>query len=159
MNRRCFDTSHATERSNSLSSRNKRENHKAAPRNTNVVQIAPLSLTSERVPATPMVSTDRGQCTYWKSVLERDAISARTRAALAAAKARGKQLGDYQRIAAAKRLATAARAEAVRPAIAKTAHLSARAAADELNRRRVKTVSGRQWHAMQVIRMRDRLGL
>jgi hypothetical protein len=47
----------------------------------------------------------------------------------------------------------------LRPAISETAHLSARAAADELNRRDVKTASGKQWHAMQIIRLRDRLGL
>jgi hypothetical protein len=47
----------------------------------------------------------------------------------------------------------------LRPAIAKTAHVSARDAADELNRRDVKTTSGKRWHAMQIIRLRDRLGL
>jgi hypothetical protein len=46
-----------------------------------------------------------------------------------------------------------------RLAIAKTAHLSARAAADELNRRGVRTARGKQWHAMQISRMRDRLGV
>ena len=45
---------------------------------------------------------------------ERDAISKRTREALAAAKARGVKLGDYERIAAGKRQATAVRAESVR---------------------------------------------
>jgi hypothetical protein len=50
-------------------------------------------------------------------------------AALEAAKAKGKQLGNYQHIAAAKQLATAECAEAVRLAIAETAYLSARAAA------------------------------
>jgi len=43
--------------------------------------------------------------------------------------------------------------------IAETAHLAARAAATELNRRSVKAVNGRPWHAMQITRMRDRLGL
>jgi DNA invertase Pin-like site-specific DNA recombinase len=90
---------------------------------------------------------------------ERDAISARTKAALAAAKANGKKLGNYQRIAEAKQRATAARDEAVRGAIAATAHLSTRAAADALNRRGITTASGRRWHAMQVRRARHRLGL
>src|SRR5215813_5790846 len=43
---------------------------------------------------------------------ERDAISKRTREALAAAKAKGKILGNYARIAKAKQAATTARAEA-----------------------------------------------
>src|SRR5215472_14535396 len=90
---------------------------------------------------------------------ERDAISARTKAALAAAKANGKKLGNYRRIAEAKQRATTARAEAVRPAVTATAHLSTRAAADALNRRGIKTASGAQWHAMQVHRVRQRLGL
>jgi len=90
---------------------------------------------------------------------ERDAISARTKAALAAAKAKGKRLGNYQRIAEAKQRATTARAETVRPAITETAHLSTRTAADALNRRGIKTASGRRWHAMQVHRARHRLGL
>jgi hypothetical protein len=55
--------------------------------------------------------------------------------------------------------ATAARAEAVRPAITETTHLSTRAAANALNRRGVTTATGRQWHTMSVLRARDRLGL
>jgi DNA invertase Pin-like site-specific DNA recombinase len=79
---------------------------------------------------------------------ERDAISAPTKAALAAAKAKGRKLGNYRGIAAAKQRATAERAETVRPAIAETAHLAARAAAGELNRRGVKTANGKLWHSM-----------
>ena len=67
------------------------------------------------------------------------AISARTKAALAAAKANGKKLGNYRRIAEAKQRATTARAESVRGAIADTAHLSTRAAADAVNRRSIRT--------------------
>jgi DNA invertase Pin-like site-specific DNA recombinase len=88
---------------------------------------------------------------------ERDTISARTKAALAAAKAKGTVLGNYERIAKAKREATAARDEAVREAVTATAHLSTRAAADALNRRGIRTASGKQWHAMQVHRVRSRL--
>jgi hypothetical protein len=90
--------------------------------------------------------------------VRRDAISARTKAALAAAKANGRKLRNYKRIANAKQRATAARAEAVRPAITATAHLSTPAAADVLNRRRVKTVSGKSRHAIQVRRLRYSLG-
>jgi hypothetical protein len=46
----------------------------------------------------------------------------------------------------------------VRPAIAKTAH-HRHAAAGELNRRGIPTASGKPWHSMQIIRLRDRLGL
>jgi DNA invertase Pin-like site-specific DNA recombinase len=90
---------------------------------------------------------------------ERDAISKRTKEALAAATARGVKLGDYARIAAAKRKATAARAESVRPAIASTMHLSALAAAADLNKRNITTATGARLRAMQVIRARKRLGL
>jgi DNA invertase Pin-like site-specific DNA recombinase len=89
---------------------------------------------------------------------EREAISMRTKEALAAAKAKGKRLGNYQRIAEAKQKATTVRAETVRPAITSTLHLSMQAAADELNRRGITTVTGKPWHAMQIRRVRQRLG-
>jgi DNA invertase Pin-like site-specific DNA recombinase len=90
---------------------------------------------------------------------ERDAISARTKAALAAAKAKGKVLGKYQRIASAKQRATTVRAERLRPLMTELANLSTRAAADALNRRGIKTASGGQWFPMQVHRARHRLDL
>jgi hypothetical protein len=90
---------------------------------------------------------------------ERDAISRRTREALAAAKARGVKLGNYARIAKAKQAAMRARAEAVRPMIAETVHLPLQGAADELNRRSLTTAGGKPWHAMQVSRARRQLGL
>jgi hypothetical protein len=49
--------------------------------------------------------------------------------------------------------------EAVRPVIAETAHLSLQGADDELNRCGLTTVSGKPWHAMQINRARQRLGL
>lgn len=76
-----------------------------------------------------------------------------------AAKARGAKLGNYARISKAKPEATAARAEAMRPAIASTMHLSATAAADHLNRHGIATASGKQWQVTQVIRVRQRLDL
>jgi DNA invertase Pin-like site-specific DNA recombinase len=93
---------------------------------------------------------------------ERRLISARTRAALQAAKARGKRLGRN----GAERLAPAYRAQAVERAIKlapvlrelQEAGLSARGMAAELNRRRVATPADKQWHAQTVIRMVRRTG-
>ena len=88
---------------------------------------------------------------------ERALISRRTKDALAAAKARGVRLGglrskgeEYQREAAA-------RAEQLRPIFEELSGLSARRAADELNRRCIPTATGGKWHATQVIRVRERL--
>jgi hypothetical protein len=46
----------------------------------------------------------------------------------------------------------------VAPAIAQTAHLSARVAAAKLNRRAAPRTAS-EWHAMQISRTRDRLGV
>jgi DNA invertase Pin-like site-specific DNA recombinase len=88
---------------------------------------------------------------------ERALISRRTKDALAAAKARGVRLGglrskgeEYQREAAA-------RAEQLRPIFEELSGLSARGTAEELNRRGIPTASGGKWHAVQVIRVRERL--
>jgi hypothetical protein len=53
--------------------------------------------------------------------------------------------------------AAAERAEALRPVFAELSGLSARKAAEELNRRDIPTAAGRKWHAVQVIRVRERL--
>jgi DNA invertase Pin-like site-specific DNA recombinase len=95
---------------------------------------------------------------------EAQAISDRTKAALAAAKARGQALGwsipgrqDEQRDAARKGAARNAEkadrhAGTVRPLIAslKGQGMSLRAIAAELNARNVKTARGGDWHAMTV---------
>ena len=72
---------------------------------------------------------------------------------------RRSRIRNFQRIAEAKQRAEAARAEAVRGVIAETAHLSTHTAADTLNYRGIRTTSGKPWHAMQIHRVRHRLGL
>jgi DNA invertase Pin-like site-specific DNA recombinase len=92
---------------------------------------------------------------------ERRLISARTKAALAAAKARGVQLGN-RNLPAMNRQAALARAEALRPVLTE---LCARgvgtlqAIADELNARFITTASGASWSPMQVHRVLRRLDL
>ena len=87
---------------------------------------------------------------------ERRLISARTRAALQAAKARGKVLGRN----GAERLAPGYKAQAMERALElapvlrelQGAGMSARGIAAELNRRGVATPAGGRWHAQTVIR-------
>jgi Recombinase len=49
------------------------------------------------------------------------------------------------------------KAELIRPTFEGLADLSARQAAATLNERGIKTAEGGQWHASQVIRVRERL--
>jgi DNA invertase Pin-like site-specific DNA recombinase len=88
---------------------------------------------------------------------ERRLISERTKASLAAARARGVKLGgaNAQSELAAKE--AQARAEGLRPLFAELAGLSARKAAEELNHRGVPTPTVSKWHAATVLRVRDRL--
>ena len=100
---------------------------------------------------------------------ERRMISERTKAALAAAKARGTRLGKpkgYQipSAAEARRRGTAATkagaeafAERLRPVLQELEGLSANAAAQELERRGYATARGGKWTAGAVISMRARL--
>ena len=101
---------------------------------------------------------------------EREAISARTKAALAAAKARGTRLGKPKgykpkgaevgrtRGTAATVANAQAHAERLRPVLAELAHLSANAIAAELARRGYATPRGGKWTAYSVINVRNRLG-
>lgn len=89
---------------------------------------------------------------------ERRMIAARTKAALQAAQERGVVLGNPElpAINAAQQAASAGRARALLPVIEQLAALSARAAAVELNRRRVPSATGAPWSAKTVIRLRER---
>jgi DNA invertase Pin-like site-specific DNA recombinase len=101
---------------------------------------------------------------------ERDAISQRTKAALAAAKARGTKLGkpkgtmvprsDIGRAHSVEaNMANAeAFAERMRPILAELSGLSARATAAELEKRGYATARGGKWSPTLVIRTRARLG-
>jgi DNA invertase Pin-like site-specific DNA recombinase len=100
---------------------------------------------------------------------EREAISQRTKAALAAAKARGMKLGapkgwkvpNAELGCARGRITTKANAQAfaerIEPVLAELGELSARAAAQELERRGYATARGGKWSATLVIRTRTRL--
>jgi DNA invertase Pin-like site-specific DNA recombinase len=88
---------------------------------------------------------------------ERRMISVRTKDALAAAKARGKQLGGLREYGRELQEAAVERAMALKPVLTELSELSARAAAAELNRRKVVTPTGAPWSAMTVIRARQRL--
>jgi DNA invertase Pin-like site-specific DNA recombinase len=89
---------------------------------------------------------------------ERRMISQRTKVALAAAKARGQQLGDRE-IGQRTRAAANVYAESLRAIVTLLAELSTRAIAKALNDRGVKTVRGSEWRSPQVMRLLDRLGL
>ena len=82
-------------------------------------------------------------------------ISQRTRAGLAAAKARGKKLGTFGEELARKNAAAAAARDAeLRPVLEELSHLSAQAVADEIERRGLGKLSYKT-----VMRARARLAL
>ena len=91
---------------------------------------------------------------------EREMIAARTKAALAAAKARGIKLGrnGADRLAPANRAEAIERARQLGPVLAEltNAGMSARQMAAELTARGIATPSGGRWHAQSVLRMVDR---
>jgi DNA invertase Pin-like site-specific DNA recombinase len=90
---------------------------------------------------------------------ERRLISRRTKDALAAAKARGVKLGGYRHDGSTSKAEALDRAETLRSTFAELADLSHRATARALNERGIKTAEGKQWSAVQVMRVRRRLGL
>ena len=83
---------------------------------------------------------------------EREMISVRTKAALAAAKARGKALGRHgaEVLAPAYKVAAQARAEELRPILTEIAGRSTKAIAAELTARGIPTPRGGRWQARSV---------
>jgi DNA invertase Pin-like site-specific DNA recombinase len=100
---------------------------------------------------------------------EREAISTRTKAALAAARARGTRLGQPKGYQPKNALVGSARgnasnaakadefADMLRPVLAELSGLSANACAIELERRGLATARGGRWSAKAVIALRQRL--
>ena len=90
---------------------------------------------------------------------ERRMISDRTKAGLAAAKARGVKLGGPRlpAINETRQADALERARAIAPILSELTGMSARAVAAELNARQVETPSGAPWSAKTVIRARERL--
>jgi DNA invertase Pin-like site-specific DNA recombinase len=88
---------------------------------------------------------------------ERRMISERTKAGLAAARAKGKKLGGLNAKSIAIGDAARKRAEELAPVFAELVDLSLSALADELNRQGIATPAGGQWHPMTVKRVRARL--
>lgn len=92
---------------------------------------------------------------------ERRLISARTKAALQVAKARGKRLGrnGAETLAPAYKAEAIERAKALAPVLSElqAAGLSARRMAGELNQRDITTPAGGRWYAQTVIRVLERL--
>jgi DNA invertase Pin-like site-specific DNA recombinase len=90
---------------------------------------------------------------------ERRLISERTKAGLAAARARGVVLGSPKlgELNATQQADAAARVQAIAPVLLELASLSSRAAATELNARGIPTPTGAPWSSKTVLRARARL--
>jgi DNA invertase Pin-like site-specific DNA recombinase len=92
---------------------------------------------------------------------EREMISIRTKAALAAVKARGKALGRYgaEILAPAHKAAAQARAEELRSILSELSGKSTRQIAAELTARRISTPRGGRWQAQSVANVQRHLGI
>jgi DNA invertase Pin-like site-specific DNA recombinase len=93
---------------------------------------------------------------------EREMISARTKAALQAAKARGVRLGrNAERLASANRAAATGRAKQIERVLAELnrSGMTTRQIAAELTARGITTPRGGRWHPQTVIRMMERVAL
>jgi DNA invertase Pin-like site-specific DNA recombinase len=93
---------------------------------------------------------------------EREMISARTKAALQAAKARGVRLGrNAERLAPANRTAALGHANQIKDVLVELAGsgMSARQIAAELTTRGIPTARGGRWHPQNVIRAMQRVAL
>ena len=89
-------------------------------------------------------------------------ISARTKAALQAAKARGVRLGrNAERLASANRAAALDHANQIKDVLVELAAsgMSARQIAAELTARGIPTARGGHWHPQNVIRAMQRVAL
>jgi hypothetical protein len=67
------------------------------------------------------------------------------------------KLGGHRKQSDISKAEAVERAQRLAPVMAELSGLSARAAAEELNRRGIPTASGGRWQAVQVIRVRERL--
>ena len=93
---------------------------------------------------------------------EREMISARTKAALQAAKARGVRLGrNAERLAPANRAAALDHANQIKGVLAELnrSGMTTREIAAELTARGIMTPRGGRWHPQTVIRMMERVAL
>jgi DNA invertase Pin-like site-specific DNA recombinase len=88
---------------------------------------------------------------------ERRMISERTKAGLTVARSRGAKLGGHRAQSDITKAEAQQRAESLRSVFEELSGLSARATAEELNRRGIPTAAGGKWQAVQVIRVRNRL--
>jgi DNA invertase Pin-like site-specific DNA recombinase len=93
---------------------------------------------------------------------EREMISARTKAALQAAKARGVRLGrNAERLAPANHTAAVGRADQIKGIMAElvATGFSTRRIAEELTARGIATPRGGRWHPQTVKRVMERVAL